>query len=400
MIPVFVKDAWLRARMLEQDDHDPAPDTVQGGDPVVRAALVTIAAILLVSALSVTKTIAAPVFAGVIIGLMFGPLVDRLARFGFPTGLSAALVVLGSFLGLILLVGLFSAPFAIWSDRLPEIVAALKQRMTDVLTMLKPVAALGTSLSAGEAAARNVVTVEQGAPWFTIAATSTSIASGLLIMFATMYFYLATRRQMKARALRLCLGTEARRHAGQFLADLENKIAGYFGVVTIINIGMGAITTLIAWACGLPFPLFWGLLAFVMNYVAFIGPFIVTALLVGAGLVDDTSLLVALTPAMAYFFVHLIEGNVVTPLAIGRRMTVNPFLVFLSFVFWLWLWGPLGAFLATPILLVATIALDGWSSWRASVAQDDTDRAVDAAVSPLDATTSSHGDATFAVTAR
>lgn len=400
MIPIFVKDAWLRARMLEQDDHDPAPDTVQRGDPVVRAALVTIAAILVVSALSVTKTIAAPVFAGVIIGLMFGPMVDRLARFGFPTGLSAGLVVIGSFLGLILLVGLFSAPFAIWSDRLPEIVAALKQRMTDVLTMLKPVAALGTSLSAGEAAARNVVTVEQGAPWFTIAATSTSIASGMLIMFATMYFYLATRRQMKARALRLCLGTEARRHAGQFLADLENKIAGYFGVVTIINIGIGAITTLIALACGLPFPLFWGLLAFVMNYVAFIGPFIVTALLVGAGLVDDTSLLVALTPAVAYFLVHLIEGNVVTPLAIGRRMTVNPFLVFLSFVFWLWLWGPLGAFLATPILLVVTIALDGWSNWRANVVQDDTAREADAAVSPPDATTGSHGDATFGLTAR
>jgi predicted PurR-regulated permease PerM len=370
MIPVFVKDAWLRSRMIELDDHDAGADQPTSGDPVVRAALATMAVIMVIAALSVTKSIAAPVFAGVVFGLVFGPLVDRLAKIGLPTGLAAGLVVLASFVCLVLLVGMFSAPFAIWSDRLPEIVAALKQRATDVLTMLKPVAALGESLTGPDASPSQVVTLEQGAPWFTIATTSTAVASGLLIAFATMYFYLATRRQLKARALRLCLGKDARRHAGHFLADIEDKIAGYFGIVTIINLGMGAITALIAWTFGLPFALFWGLLAFVLNYVAFIGPFIVTGLLVGAGLVDNVPLLVALTPALAYFLVHLIEGNLVTPVAIGRRLTVNPFLVFLSFVFWLWLWGPLGAILATPILLIATIASDSWRAWRAAITEE------------------------------
>jgi predicted PurR-regulated permease PerM len=364
MIPVVVKAALSRARSLEPDDPDDVPVAVDSGDVVVRYALVCIALVMGAAALSISKAIAIPVAAGVILGLVLGPPVDRLTRLGIPAALGAALLVGGAVLVLIVLIGLFAAPFAIWSDRLPAIVVALKQRAAELLTILKPVAALGEGLPPADGSMPRVVAVDNGTPWFSIAATSTSIAGGLLITLATLYFYLATRRQLKARALRLCFGPLARRKAGRFLADLEDRIAGYFGVVTVINLGMGAATTLIAWLSGVPFPLFWGLLAFLLNYIAFVGPIIMTALLVGAGLVDNQSLLLSLIPAVAYLVLHLIEGNVVTPLAVGRRLTVNPFLVFLSFVFWLWLWGPMGAILATPLLLVGSLGVDAWRAFR------------------------------------
>ncbi len=363
MIPVFLRDAWTRARAEEPEEQPLLLDAKPSGDPVQRVALVTIAVVLVMAALWAGRHIAVPLVTGVIFGLVLGPVVDRLMRLGLPQALAAALVVLSLVLGLSLMVALFAAPFAIWSDRLPEIVAGLKQRVGDLFAALRQVEALGGLTPPSSA---RTVRIEEGTPWASIASTSSSIAGGLLIAVATSYFYLATRRQMKARALRLCLGANARRTAGQFLSDIEVKIAGYFGVITLINLGMGLVTVAIAWAWGMPFPIFWGLLAFVLNYVAFIGPIVMAVLVAGSGLLDDRSLVAALTPAIVYYGAHLVEGNVVTPLAVGRRLTVNPFLVFMSFVFWLWLWGPVGAFLATPILLVGTLSFEAYAPGASS----------------------------------
>lgn len=142
------------------------------------------------------------------------------------------------------------------------------------------------------------------------------------------------------------------------------RAAHYFGLVTIINLGMGLVTMAIAWAAGLPYPVFWGALAFMLNYLAFIGPIIVTVLIFAAGLLTAPQTLTAIWPAAAYFVVHLIEGNAVTPIFVGRRLTISPFLVFISFIFWLWLWGPIGAVLSTPILLVAIVAREEFVKYR------------------------------------
>ncbi len=134
--------------------------------------------------------------------------------------------------------------------------------------------------------------------------------------------------------------------------------------MTVINLGMGVVTAIIAWLAGMPYPVFWGALAFVMNYLAFIGPFIVTVTMFAGALLEAPTLLAAIAPAAAYFIVHLIEGNAVTPVFVGRSLTVSPFLVFIGFIFWLWLWGPVGAVLSTPILLVAMVAQEEFAAYR------------------------------------
>lgn len=364
MIPVTFKDAWARARRRDDDDDRVAVSIGKDDqDLIVRYAVVGIALILLLAGLSLAKSIAAPLTAGVIFGLVLGPLVDRLARLGVPETVAAALIVLLGVAVMAAIVGIFAAPFAIWSDQLPSIFAALRDRFSDLAAMARQVEGVTKDLSGAPTAP--VVAIENSSPWLTLASTSTAAASGLLIFVATIYFYLATRRQVKARALRLCFGASARRAAGQFLEDIENKLASYFAVVTIINLGMGLVTAVIAWRAGMPFPLFWGLLAFVLNYIAFVGPIMMTAMLLGAGLIDTAGgVWWALWPAIAYFVVHLIEGNVVTPFLVGQRLTLSPFLVFVSFVFWLWLWGPVGAILSVPLLLLMALTFEAAAAYR------------------------------------
>lgn len=385
MIPSIHRYPWFSRPDEELDEHDLPAMTPQDHDLILRYSIVGIFVLMALAALWLAAAIAVPLAAGIIFGLVLGPVVDRLMRLGLPQGLASALVVLTGLLALVVLIGIFAAPIAIWNDELPAITKALQARFSELMGLAKRFEGLTEGL--GQVSSVPVVAVENTTQWVTIALTSTAAAGGVLIFLATVYFYLATRRYMKARMLRMCFGTAARRSAGQFLGDLEQKVAAYFGVVTIINVGVGLGTTLIVWAAGLPLPPVWGLLAFLLNYIPFIGPTVMTVLIVGAGLLGETWNWVSLWPALAFFGMQMIEANIITPLLIGRRLTLSPFLVFVSFVFWVWLWGPVGAFLATPILLVITLAYEAAMTFR-KLEQERTEGAVpeaDAAPFPAQA---------------
>ncbi|AOG04691.1 AI-2E family transporter [Bosea sp. RAC05] len=349
---------------VEDPNEDVSPSE---HDLIVRYAIIGIFVILLTGALYLTRVIALPITAGIIFGLVLGPAVDGLVRRNVPQLLAAALVVL-LFLGIIVAaITVLAVPVASLSDQGPAMMTALKTKLAGLFVMMDEAkAAIGTLM--GKTGAE--LSVSQGNPLLDLAMSSSAIAGGLLIFVATVYFWLATRRHLKARALRLCLGRGARKSAGVFFQEIESRVARYFGLVTLINLGMGILTMGIAGLAGLPYPIFWGALAFVLNYLAFIGPIIVTIMLFAGALVEAPLILTAVWPAAAYFVIHLIEGNAVTPVFVGRRLTVSPFLVFIGFIFWLWLWGPVGAVLSTPILLVAMVAQEEFSRYRAAQAEE------------------------------
>lgn len=336
-------------------------------DLIVRYAIIGIFVILTTATLYLTKAIALPITAGIIFGLVLGPVVDWLVRRNVPQHLAAAIVVL-LFLAVILTaITVLAVPVAAWSDQAPAMMAAAKAKLAGVFAVMDEAKkAIGTLM--GKSGAE--LSISQGNPLLDIAMTSSTAAGGLLVFVATVYFWLATRRHLKARTLRLCLGRGARKSAGAFFQEIETRVARYFGLVTLINLGMGVLTLTIAWLAGLPFPVFWGALAFLLNYLAFIGPIIVTVMLFAGALIDAPFLLTAIWPAAAYFMLHLIEGNAVTPVFVGSRLTVSPFLVFIAFIFWLWLWGPVGAVLSTPILLVAMVAQEEFARYRAAQAEE------------------------------
>ncbi len=366
MIPQPLLSLFNRREPEPVEPDDTTELSEHEHDLVLRYALVGVFLVHLFAVLWLTKVIALPLVAGIILGLVLGPSVDRLARLGMPQGVAAAALVLAGILSFMALATVLATPLALWFDRLPDIVGALRNKLNGLFLQLHQLEKLTAGLGGGSLSpdAPPKVTVTDGSPLVDLALNSSTFAGGLLIFIATVYFYLATRRYLKARVLRLCLGRHARRSAGRFFHDIELKISAYFGTVTLINAGMGLITGLVAWLAGWPVPLFWGVGAFILNYIAFIGPMIMTALMVGAGLMADSPFLWAFWPAAAYLVVHLLEANIVTPVAVGRRLTVSPFLVFMSFIFWLWLWGPLGAILSTPILLVMSVATDVVIAYR------------------------------------
>lgn len=342
--------------------------TAHEHDMVVRYCLVAVAVILVTAALSVTREISLPLMAGIVFGMVLGPAVDWLAARRVPPALAAGVIVLA---GLVLLVSatvLLAMPVTALSAEAPKMVAAIQGKVDAGIAVLRDALHLPAG-NAGPASGRSVGALLSQVPLAQLAVLSSAALAQMLVFFATVYFYLATRRHLKAQALRLCLGREARKSAGHFFERIENRVAGYLGMITVINLCCGALAAGIAWSAGMAYPLFWGALAAVLNYLYVVGPVSIIGLFFAANLLTADSAVSALWPAGAYLLVHLLESNVVTPQVVGHRLTLSPFLVFVSFVFWLWLWGPVGAVLATPILILAVVARETVTEYREAMVE-------------------------------
>jgi predicted PurR-regulated permease PerM len=151
---------------------------------------------------------------------------------------------------------------------------------------------------------------------------------------------------------------EARLRALRVLNAIEEHLGGYLLTVTLINMGVGAATGLICWATGMPNPAGLGALAATLNYLPIIGPVAMFTVLVLVGLMAMPTIGAGLIAPLAFVGITFLEGHFVTPTIIGRRLELNALAVFVSLAFWTWLWGPMGAFLSSPLLIVSLILRD------------------------------------------
>jgi predicted PurR-regulated permease PerM len=141
----------------------------------------------------------------------------------------------------------------------------------------------------------------------------------------------------------------------KILNDIESGLANYLLTVALINLAVGAVTAAICWLTSLPHAIGFGALAATLNFIPIIGPIATFVVLLLVGVVTATTLAQGLLPAAGFTLLVAIEGQFVTPAIIGRQLELNALAVFLSLAFWTWLWGPMGAFLSSPILIVALI---------------------------------------------
>ena len=177
----------------------------------------------------------------------------------------------------------------------------------------------------------------------------------ILIFCGTLFFMLLGRTQLRRVLIAFFDEREARLRTIKIMNDIEHNLTGYLSVVTLINVGVGLCGGFAAWVTGLPDPVAWAVLGFILNFIPYIGALMMEAALLMVGLVTFPTLAHALVAPLIFLALATLEGHFITPGIMGRRLTLNPLTVFLSLVFWTWLWGPVGAFLAVPLLIVAQV---------------------------------------------
>ncbi|WP_292897861.1 MULTISPECIES: AI-2E family transporter [unclassified Nitratireductor] len=305
----------------------------------------------LIIALHFGRFLLAPISLAVFIGLMLGPIATRLERMGVWPAVSAVAVVL-IFIGL---VGGFltaiAAPLTAWADRLPQIWNELQLQLSSLRQPLGTIKDLQEQIRSVTGGSSVTVAVKEDTTVENVAVLAPSLLAQLLIFFASLYFFVATRHETRAAILHLCFNRRLRWRVAHIFRDVENAVSDYLLSITIINIGLGIAVSIALWLLGVPSPALWGAMATLLNFVIYIGPAVMACVLLAVGLATFDTLTASFLPPLTYLALNATEAQFVTPTVIGRRMTLNPFIVFLAIAFWLWMWGPIGGFIAIPALL-------------------------------------------------
>ena len=189
----------------------------------------------------------------------------------------------------------------------------------------------------------------------------TVVAPGIgqmLVFFGTLFFMLLGRAQLRRGLVASFQTREGKLRVLKIMNEAEQDLTGYLGTIAAINVCVGIGAGIIAFATGMPDPLAWAVLGFVLNFVPYIGALLMEIAMFLVGVVAFPTLAHALIPPLLYLAMGVLEGHFITPSIMGHRLTLHPLTVFLSLVFWTWLWGPVGAFLAVPLLIIGLVVTE------------------------------------------
>jgi predicted PurR-regulated permease PerM len=320
---------------------------------VVAFALVALLIICVVAVLWAAKAFFLPVVMAFIVGTMLSPLANFLERYRIPRALGAVLIVTSVGAAAALMVGLISSPLMEWSTRLPELASRLK----DKLHVFDRPLALWQDLQSMVGGPDTLTSFQM--PKFdwvqpTIEFLSPTFTE-FLLFFATLLLFIASWKDLR-RTLIMTFGDhEARLRTLRILNEIEIHLGNYLLTVTMINAGVGIATGIVCAVTHMPTPAGLGALAATLNFIPIIGPVAMFVILAVVGVISLPTIGAAAMAPMAFVGIAFMEGHFITPTIIGRRLALNALAVFLGLAFWTWLWGPMGGFLSSPLLIVALI---------------------------------------------
>ena len=305
-----------------------------------------------------------PVTAALVIAVALVPTLEWLERRGVPSPLAAFLCVTLFLAAVNIAIAAIIVPASDWVARLPQSIGRIK-------ATLRPVMEVYASLDRFiNETARTVVTtsVRHGVrtvaietPNSLLDLLTTSAPHALIQMFFAMlviFFFLSGWSTMRRRTITSRGSFSSAMTTARVIQQVVDATSSYLATITVINICLGTVLTLALWLVGMPTPMMWGGLVALLNYVPYLGPIAAAGLLAVGGLMAFVDVGAAAVPVAIFVGIHLIEANFVTPMIVGRKLTINPLLILVALSFWGWVWGTIGALLAVPLLIILKTVLD------------------------------------------
>jgi predicted PurR-regulated permease PerM len=309
--------------------------------------------------LSAGQVVFLPLVAAIILSVVLSPLADRLIRVGVPNTLASFIAVLAMIGVVVMALLLILQPANDMLEQIPSMVAKVSEQFSSLRSNFDWVNDINRQLSrlAGRTPTREVVVAAPSMLEQVAFATPTVVIEIILTLLMA-FFMIEARVRLRRHLLldRASFGTSLK--AARILRDVQDRVGSYILTVALINAGVGLIVAFGAWLFGLEAPIMWGGLAAILNFLPYIGPVVMIAVLGLFGIGTGDTIIGGLLPAAAFLGLHAIESNVVTPAILGVRFTVNPVLILLSISYFSWIWGVVGALLSVPILITLTAMID------------------------------------------
>lgn len=344
------------AREPAQDVQVRSLDLPSNPVVVLLAILVALAVLCLAY---VAAEIILPIVLALVLKLLFQPAMRLLEKLHLPRSLAALLLILFVFGAIVAIGTAISGPATEWAAKLPEGIPRLQQRLK---FLNEPIATLQTFLHKVDGFMQQGSGLN-GSSGSTIAATlftgTTHFAASFFETIVILFFLLVSGSTFLKRMVEILPNFKEKRQVVEMSQNVEKNISAYLVTITAMNAGVGLATGIAMWLTGLGDPVLWGVGAFMLNFVPIMGPLLGVGIFLLAGLLVINTLWLALLPAALYFAIHVAEGEIITPVLLARRFTLNPVLVIMALIFWFWMWGVPGAILAVPMLAITKIVCDG-----------------------------------------
>lgn len=323
--------------------------------------LAAIVVLMTLSALYFAKDVILPAVLGFMLALTLGPWVRALSRRGVPAALSAAVFIIGfsALVGAgILLLG---GSVASWFDEIPRISFELREKLrglTESMDAVQDASKQVEDLARGDENSVNTVVLQQPGLLTTAASSLASFATSLVAGLILALFLLSSGNLFYVKIVESFPRFSDKKRALTVIYEIEKRMSRYLVAITCINAALGFSIGCAMFLLDVPYPFVWGVAAFCLNYLPFIGGIIGTLGVGAFAVVHFDSVYYAMLAPLAYQTLTSIEGQFLTPMLLGARLQLNTVAVFLTVIFWTWLWGVPGALMAVPILVLIKVICD------------------------------------------
>ncbi len=325
-------------------------------------ALWIVAICVTVAALRLGRDLLIPMVLAVLVALVLSGIVESLRRYRIPRGLSAVvlLLLIGATVG-----GVLHAvwtPARQWIESAPRVLRTIEHRTRPAQSMVRRIDAIAkrasTIAGAGDTAGSAPVAAQ---PLTSVSAMdvvegTSGVAAALLMGGALTLLLLAAGPPTLARMTAPFATDERAVHALRVIDAIRLEVGRYYGTLAIINLVFGTVTALLMWSLGMPNPMLWGALAAVLNFIPYLGCATAFVILTMVAFVSFDAISRTLLVGASFLLLAAIEGHVVEPVFVGRRLDLNPIVVLVALWVGAWMWGIAGMVIALPFLVAAKVA--------------------------------------------
>ena len=333
----------------------------------LRAIRMTLNAMLMLALLytvTLVKALIIPLVLAGFIGLALNPVVARGTRHHVPRWLGASVLMAALIAGIVTGISLLTQPALTWLHSAPTQIRSFIPKLQHLTRPL-------------EAASRATQTLVNGHPnwsaqnpsdvaisvWDVLAGTPKVLAAVLTVLLLV-YFFLVYGDLILRRLVEIAPSFGYKRHAVSIVRGIQTEVSRYILTTVLINVSLGAATAGMLYLLHMPDPLLWGTVATFANFIPYVGAIVTTTTLLFVGLIHFEVLADALLPAFCFACITAVEGNLITPWILGRRMRVSPIAILIWLLIWGWLWGVPGALLAVPMLTSAKLIAARVRGWE------------------------------------
>jgi predicted PurR-regulated permease PerM len=297
-----------------------------------------------------------PVTAALVIAITLVPMLEWMERRGVPSRLAAGLCVIMFLLIALFAIGSIVLPAINWVALIPERIPKVQAALDPVLDLYKAfdrfVDRILSQVAVAPDQSRTVRLETPNSVGGLLATSAPHLIIQLFFSLLVIFFFLAGWTTMRKRTIVSRGSFEGALTTARVIQQVVDATSIYIGTITLINVTLGALTALILWQLGMDSPVMWGGIVAVLNYIPYLGPIGSALLLFLGGLMTFPDVWSALLPPLIFTGLHLMEANFITPLIVGKRLTISPLAILIALSFWSWVWGTTGALLAVPLLII------------------------------------------------